>query len=49
MAKEMFLLSLYLCGMNAVDFYYLEKEDIKKGRVEYNRTKTESRRKDGAL
>ena len=49
MAKEMFLLSLLMCGMNAVDFYYLDKENISKGRVEYNRTKTESRRKDGAF
>lgn len=49
LAKDMFFLSLYLCGMNAVDFYYLSRENIKKGRIEYNRTKTESRRKDGAF
>lgn len=49
LAKDMFLLSLLMCGMNAVDFYYLNKDNITKGRVEYNRTKTESRRKDGAF
>jgi len=49
MAREMFLLSLYLCGMNAVDFYHLDKDNIVNGRVEYNRTKTESRRKDEAF
>src|SRR5205823_1419513 len=49
MAKDMFLLSLYLCGMNAVDFYHLGKQNVINGRVEYNRTKTESRRKDEAF
>lgn len=48
LARDLFMLSFYLCGTNAVDFYHLNIENIKKGRVEYNRTKTQ-RRKDHAF
>ena len=48
LARDLFMLSFYFCGMNAVDLYSLEKENIVKGRINYNRTKTKSRRKDKA-
>ena len=48
MARDLFMLSLYLCGTNAVDLYHLTSDNIKKGRVQYNRTKTK-RRKDHAF
>jgi integrase len=43
------MLSFYLCGTNAVDFYNLRKKDIKHGRLEYNRAKTKGRRRDNAF
>jgi hypothetical protein len=48
LAVKLGMLSFYLCGMNAVDFY---KQDyvIKNGRVEYNRSKTKGKRKDKAF
>ncbi|MBT2560070.1 site-specific integrase [Pedobacter sp. ISL-68] len=49
LAKELYMLSFYLCGINAVDLYYLDKKDIKNGRIDYNRSKTEGRRKDNAF
>ena len=49
LAKELFMLSFYLCGINAVDLYYCTKENINKGRLDYNRSKTEDRRKDNAF
>lgn len=49
LAKELFMLSFFLCGMNAVDLYNCTKENIKKGRLDYNRSKTEDRRKDNAF
>jgi integrase len=49
LAKEIYLLSFYLCGMNAVDFYKLTKKDIRNGRIDYNRAKTEGKRKDNAF
>jgi len=48
LARDMFMLSFYLCGMNAVDIYNLRKENIIDGRIEYNRSKTK-RRKDTAF
>jgi integrase len=35
--------------MNAVDLYHLTRKDIRNGRVDYNRSKTEGRRKDNAF
>jgi len=49
LAKDLFMLSFYLCGTNAVDFYHLQKKDIKHGRIEYNRAKTKGRRRDNAF
>ena len=48
LAIKLGMLSFYLCGMNAVDFYKKEYV-IKKGRVEYNRSKTKGKRKDKAF
>jgi integrase len=48
LARDMFMLSFYLCGMNAVDIYNLRTENIIDGRIEYNRSKTK-RRKDNAF
>lgn len=46
---DLFFLSFFLIGMNAVDFYEIDKESLKKGRISYNRAKTKTRRKDKAL
>lgn len=45
-AKDVFLLSFMLMGMNSVDLYYCE--DLKDGILSYNRKKTASRRTDKA-
>jgi len=45
--RDMFMLSFYLCGMNAVDIYHLDK--VKAGRVDYNRSKTKDKRADSAF
>ncbi|QEM03652.1 site-specific integrase [Mucilaginibacter rubeus] len=49
LARDLFMLSFYLCGTNAVDFYHATTASIVKGRFEYNRSKTESRRQDQAF
>jgi integrase len=50
LAKDLFMLSFYLCGMNAVDLYHLREKDItKRGRINYNRAKTQGRRTDKAF
>jgi integrase len=46
-ARDVFLLSFYLVGMNFADLYELDK--YKDGRVSYERRKTRDRRKDRAL
>ncbi|NGM63921.1 hypothetical protein G5B43_01445 [Sphingobacterium sp. SGR-19] len=43
------MLSFDLCGINAVDLYQLSERDIRDGRVDYNRSKTEGKRKDNAF
>lgn len=48
LAKDMFMLSFYLCGMNAVDLHAANYE-IKNGRIEYYRSKTKLKRKDNAF
>ena len=45
-AKDVFLLSFGLVGMNAVDLYHCD--NCKNGRITYNRTKTKNRRLDKA-
>ncbi len=49
LAKELFMLSFYLCGTNAVDFYHASEANIVKGRFEYKRSKTQGRRRDEAF
>lgn len=49
LAKDMYMLSFYLCGTNAVDLYNLSKQNFKDDRIEYYRSKTTGRRKDKAF
>lgn len=49
LAKELYMLSFYLCGMNAVDLFQITRKDVRNGRIDYNRSKTEGRRKDNAF
>src|SRR5690606_28985523 len=49
LAKDLFLLSFYLCGMNAADMYELTKGVHKLERLEYKRAKTRNKRKDEAF
>ncbi len=50
LAKDMFFLSFFLCGMNSVDIYnYNQAMKIVNGRLSYNRSKTMGRRSDSAL
>ncbi|MFA6246443.1 MAG: phage integrase SAM-like domain-containing protein [Mucilaginibacter sp.] len=48
LARDMFMLSFYLCGINAVDIYQ-GSYTINDGRLEYNRSKTKGKRKDHAF
>lgn len=48
LAKDVFLLSFYLVGMNAVDLYNCKSDCYKNGRITYQRTKTKTRRMDKA-
>ncbi|QEM07908.1 site-specific integrase [Mucilaginibacter rubeus] len=48
LARDLFMLSFYLCGMNAVDMYKLPPADDSNLRISYNRSKTASRRRDQA-
>jgi len=47
LARDVFALSFFLVGMNTVDLYKVN--EYKEGRINYNRSKTEDRRDDGAL
>lgn len=49
LARDLFMLSFYLCGMNAVDLYKLDCYDPDWKRLNYNRSKTESMRDDDAF
>jgi len=46
LARDCFMLSFYMCGINSVDLYNAPK--FVDGRLTYNRTKTSGRRKDQA-
>ncbi|EHQ26500.1 site-specific integrase [Mucilaginibacter paludis] len=48
LARDMFMLSFYLCGINAVDLYH-SRYVVRNGRMEYNRSKTKGKRKDKAF
>jgi hypothetical protein len=47
LAHDIFMLSFYLIGMNAIDLY--NAVDYEDGRISYSRAKTSSRRKDKAF
>lgn len=49
LAKEFFMLSFYMCGMNAVDIYNIDSSKINGDRLEYNRCKTTKMRRDDAF
>ncbi|MDR1601776.1 MAG: site-specific integrase [Tannerella sp.] len=49
LARDVFILSFCLAGMNCIDLYSLEPHEYANGRFSYNRTKTENRRADSAL
>jgi hypothetical protein len=49
LARDIFLISFYLCGINSVDILKLRERNISKGRLNYNRSKTEDRREDDAF
>lgn len=48
LARDLFMLSFYLCGMNAKDIY-AQNWEIKDGRLNYERSKTKEIRKDNAF
>jgi hypothetical protein len=49
LARDLFKLSFIMCGMNAIDLYYLTEDNLVNGRLEYNRTKTKGKRIDRAF
>lgn len=49
LARDMFKLSFYMCGLNAADVYFWDETNIINGRFEYNRRKEMRIRKDNAL
>jgi len=49
LARELFMLSFYLCGMNAADLHKLPPDETLRERIDYNRSKTKSRRRDRAF
>lgn len=48
LAKDVFMLSYALIGMNTVDLYHLDKKSLKNDILIYNRCKTDTRRQDNA-
>lgn len=48
MARDFFMLSFYLCGINAKDLFASDYRLVD-GRIEYNRSKTKGKRKDNAF
>ncbi|MBB6130992.1 phage integrase SAM-like domain-containing protein [Mucilaginibacter lappiensis] len=49
LARDLFMLSFYMGGTNSVDFYQMDKSNIKNGRLEYKRSKTKGKRIDQAF
>ncbi|MDB5014273.1 MAG: recombinase [Daejeonella sp.] len=47
-ARDLFMLSFYLCGMNAREIWGITTETAGKKRINYNWAKTRGRRKDNA-
>lgn len=48
-ARDVFLLSFYLIGINLIDLFYLKKKDLQDGYLTYKRKKTKGVRQDEAL
>lgn len=48
-ARDVFLLSFCLIGINLVDLYYMKKESLADGILTYSRQKTRNARKDKAI
>lgn len=48
LARDVFLLSFFLVGMNSKDLYGVEARSLKGGRITYCRSKTKNRRRDKA-
>ena len=46
LARDLFMLSFYLCGINDEDLYRINSRKIQNQRLEYNRYKTRSNRRD---
>lgn len=40
-ARDIFMLQIYLMGINTKDLFYMRKENIKNGRLQFNRHKTD--------
>lgn len=49
LARDLFKLSFYMCGLNAADIYFWDETNIVNGRFEYNRRKEMRIRKDNAF
>ena len=49
LGRDMFFLSFFLMGINAVDLYSIDKKGYKGDRIIYNRAKTKGKRKDKAI
>lgn len=49
LARDLFMLSSFLCGMNAADLFELSTNSYKLKRIEYKRAKTRNKRKDEAF
>ena len=49
MARDAFMLSFFLIGMNSVDMWSLEADQLQDGVITYNRSKTDSVRQDKAI
>lgn len=49
LARDLYMASIYLLGMNSKDLYELKPGDIKGSRINYNRSKSAGKRSDKAL
>lgn len=49
LARDLYMCSFYLLGMNAKDLYELNHQDVSGKRIDYNRSKTAGKRSDKAL
>jgi len=48
-ARDVFMLSFYLVGINMADLYDMQVSDFREGRLSYKRRKTKGRRRDQAF